>query len=277
MNNLIFNEDITTFRYEDIKVNLNKFKLQYELRNNLKEYIEIGNLLLDDSRKNVNSLGANIFKEIEKLNKENLRVKNLYDFDKNYGYNIVAGVDEVGRGPLAGPIVSAAVILDLNADEQILFIDDSKKLSKALREQLAEEIKEKALAYSIAIIDNNEIDAKGIGYCNHEVFRRAIDQLNIKPDMVLSDGYLIKGFYGINKAVIKGDSKSASIACASILAKVFRDKIMEEYSVEYPQYGFDHNSGYGTKEHINGILNNGSCKLHRQSFLKNINISNNKK
>ena len=197
----------------------------------------------------------------------------MYEFDKSFGdYNFVAGVDEVGRGPLAGPIVSCAVILD-NKDLDnniILGLNDSKKIPQKKREELAKIIKEKALAYYIAISSNEEIDNKGIAYSNNKVFLEACTSLKVKPDLVLSDGYLVKNLNIDNKHVIKGDTKSAAIAAASIVAKVYRDNLMNEYSNEYPGYYFEENSGYGTTKHIEGIKKLGPCKIHRMSFLKNI-------
>ena len=197
----------------------------------------------------------------------------MYSFDKDFGdYRYVAGVDEVGRGPLAGPIVACAVILDLNVidDELILWLNDSKKLSEKKREELAKEIKEKALAYYISEKSNKEIDSEGIAYCNNSIFLEACTSMKIKPDLVLSDGYLVKGINIENKSVIKGDSKSASIAAASILAKVYRDNLMKEYSKEYPYYYFEENAGYGTSKHIEGLKEHGPSNIHRMSFLKNI-------
>lgn len=239
-----------------------------------KELLDLIHLLLEDSRKSINKIGLSLLKYKEKMEKEILRVKNLYDFDKLYAKNgYVIGVDEVGRGPLAGPIVAAAVVLDLNyksINDLILEINDSKKISFSKRYELSKAIKKSAIAYKIALIDNTCIDKKGIGWCNNEVFLQAAKGIDLIPNMVLSDGYSIKGIDLPNKAVIKGDSKSASIACASILAKVFRDNIMMEYSKNYPNYGFEKNMGYGTQEHIESIKKNGITSIHRKSFLNNI-------
>lgn len=188
---------------KDMRENLNSysFKVVSDLvkelevnRDNKAQIKELADLLKDDKRKNVSSLGNRLEKNLNNLIKEEERVKNMYLFDKSFGdYKYVAGVDEVGRGPLVGPIVSAAVILDSsNLDDIILYINDSKKLSEHKREELSEIIKEKALSYSISMCDSKEIDEKGIGYCNNHVFIKACEGLNIKPDLVLSDGYLIK-------------------------------------------------------------------------------------
>lgn len=227
--------------------------------------------LLADHRKAVQGMGLSLKKTKEAEERERLRVKALYQYDLSFG-KIVCGVDEVGRGPLAGPIVGAAVILPMDDTftEMILGIDDSKKISKKNREILAEIIKEKAVAYSIYEMSNLDIDRLGISYCNHEVFRGAVRTLSVTPELVLSDGYKIKDYQGQNIALVKGDTISASIACASIIAKVHRDRLMENYALYYPQYGFDHNAGYGSKDHLDALQEKGPTPIHRISFLSNI-------
>ena len=267
----LLSSDIGAFKFKDIKEEVEKIDVNVSYKT--KEFDNLVNLLLNDSRKNVISLGNKLLKEKNKILDEIKRVRGMYDFDKSFGdFNIVAGVDEVGRGPLAGPIVSCAVILDLDVldEELLLWINDSKKLSEKKREELADIIKEKAVAYHIAMCDSEEIDKRGIGVCNNEVFLDAVNLLKIKPELVLSDGYTIKGIDIPNKSVIKGDTKSATIAAASIVAKVYRDKLMKEYSIKYPYYAFEENVGYGTSKHIGGIKEYGPCKIHRMSFLKNI-------
>lgn len=270
MSNLSFVDEIKTMRFNDIKSSVRGFMSLNPVESNIEAYEVISSALLDDERKNVRSLGDVVKKKIEQYEGEVIRVKALYDFDKSFGYEVVAGVDEVGRGPLAGPIVAAAVVLNNNDKDLILRINDSKKISKEVREELSEIIKRKAISYSIAIKNNKEIDQLGIGYCNNEIFKEAVASLNVKPDIVLSDGYTIKRFDMKNEAVIKGDTKSAAIACASIIAKVYRDKLMEEYSQKYIHYGFEKNVGYGTKEHMEAIVKHGSCDIHRESFIRNI-------
>ncbi|WP_373861663.1 ribonuclease HII [Clostridium tagluense] len=236
-------------------------------------------MLLQDGRKTVQKLGDKMYKSIELKEKEIQRVKKMYEFDKNFGnYKYIAGVDEVGRGPLAGPIVAAAVILDLKANgssDLILRANDSKKLSIACRKELSYIIKEKALAYKIIAIDNKIIDEKGVGFCNNQVFLDCCEEISIVPDLVLLDGYKIKNFSSLNEFVIKGDTKSISIACASIIAKVYRDELMLKYHEEYPNYGFDRNVGYGTQEHVLAIKKYGTTPIHRKSFLRNILENNN--
>lgn len=263
--------NIEDLSYKDIKSFVDKINIKEE-RNNAELVYLIDKLALDN-RKNVKALSEKLQKEKDKIKLESERVRKMYNFDKGFGnYTYVAGVDEVGRGPLAGPIVACAVILDLNVldDELIFWLNDSKKISEKKREELAKEIKNKALAYYIAEKSSNEIDEKGIGFCNNDIFLEACTSMSIKPDLVLSDGYLVKGINIENKSVIKGDAKSASIAAASILAKVYRDNLMKEYSKEYPYYAFEENAGYGTTKHIQGIKEYGPCKIHRMSFLKNI-------
>ncbi|MDO5518364.1 MAG: ribonuclease HII, partial [Clostridium sp.] len=160
--------------------------------------------------------------------------------------------------------------LDVCDDELILYLNDSKKVKEAKREELAEIIKEKALCYHIAVSSNEEIDEKGIGFSNNKVFLDSCNSLEIKPDLVLSDGYLVKNIQLENKSVIKGDTKSACIAAASIVAKVYRDNIMHEYAKKYPHYDFEHNVGYGTSKHIEGLKKYGKCEIHRESFLSNL-------
>lgn len=236
------------------------------------EFCELCEILKADNRKNVQSLERYLSKNKEALINEVKRVKALYEFDMVLSKGkIVAGVDEVGRGPLAGPIVAAAVILDYSSLEDIiLYINDSKAISELKREELAGEIKKRAVSYSISSCSNNEIDEKGIGYCNNRIFLDAVDGLSVKPQLVLSDGYKIKDYSGDNIAIIKGDAKSAAIACASIIAKVYRDKLMKEYNELYPEYDFIHNVGYGSTKHLNALKEFGPTKIHRMSFLKKI-------
>ena len=267
--------DFSSMNYNKIKDYTDEIKAKFSnYSTNSDEIYEIANLLGADNRKNVRSLSDRLINFIKDRTREIERVKKMYNFDNRYldsGY--VAGVDEVGRGPLAGPIVAASVILDLNTsiDSNLLLgIKDSKKLSSKAREELSELIKSKAISYSIAELDNNDIDAKGTAWCNNEVFKMAIGKLSNEPRLVLSDGYPIKNFHLKNEYVIKGDEQSASIACASIVAKVYRDNLMKEYSKIYPYYAFEENAGYGSKEHIDAIKKYGPCKIHRMYFLRNI-------
>ena len=184
----------------------------------------------------------------------------------NSGYKYICGVDEVGRGPLAGPVVCAAVIMPL--DDIIDGVDDSKKVPQKKREKIAEIIAEKAIACHICRIEPQIIDEINILEATKLCMKRAVEGLPIKPDFVLTDGNMTLDIAIPQQSIVKGDALSYSIGAASIAAKVFRDKIMDEYSLVYPQYGFEKNKGYGTSEHIKGIKEAGLCAIHRRSFTK---------
>lgn len=184
------------------------------------------------------------------------------------GYKSVCGVDEAGRGPLAGPVCAAAVILP----EGVIIdgVNDSKKLSEKKRESLFDVIREQALSYSIAYATVDEIEEINILNATMLAMRRAIDGLDIKADYAMIDGNKIPPIDIDAKCIVKGDAKSMSIACASILAKVSRDRLLYKYAEEYPMYGFDKHKGYGTKVHREAILKYGPCPYHRKSFLKKL-------
>lgn len=194
-----------------------------------------------------------------------------YSIENEYrekGFNVICGVDEAGRGPLAGPVYAAAVILP--SDCVIEGLNDSKKLTEKKREALFDEIKEKALAYGIASADEKEIDEINILNATFLAMKRAIDSLSVKPDLALIDGNQ-KPHTDIEEVtVIKGDAKSMSIAAASVLAKVSRDRFMLEMAEKYPQYEFARHKGYGTKLHYEKIAQYGVCDIHRRTFLKKI-------
>lgn len=182
------------------------------------------------------------------------------------GYKIIAGIDEVGRGPLAGPVVCAAVILPL--DDIIEGVDDSKKITKKKREVLYEKIIKKAISYDIERIEPEEIDEINILEATKKCMLACIANLPVKPDLVLIDAVKLNSSVD-TLSIVKGDAKSYLIGAASIVAKVYRDRIMEEYSEVYRDYGFERNSGYGTKEHIAAIKRTGACPIHRKTFIKN--------
>ena len=184
------------------------------------------------------------------------------------GYKMIAGVDEVGRGPLAGPVVCAAVIMPLEAEQLIVGIDDSKKLSAKKREELAEEIKKRALAYTIVQISEKDIDEINILEATKLGMKRAIEGLEISPEVVLTDGNMTIDIAHPQHSVVHGDALSYSIGAASIIAKVFRDNLMVEYAKLYPHYAFEKNMGYGTAAHIQGIKEYGLCPIHRRTFTK---------
>ena len=182
------------------------------------------------------------------------------------GIELICGVDEAGRGPLAGPVCAAAVILPANIE--IPGLNDSKKLTDKKRRELFPTIKEKAIAYSIAFASHTEIDEINILQATYLAMERAINGLSVKPQMALIDGNRAKDFGLPVQTVIHGDSLSASIAAASILAKVTRDDYMEQMAEQYPEYGFEIHKAYGTKAHYEALRTHGACPIHRMSFLK---------
>ena len=204
--------------------------------------------------------------------KEEQRLNELKDIDKSYfkeGYNYICGIDEAGRGPLAGPVVVAAVIMP--KDSMIEGVNDSKKVSEKKREKLYELIIEEAISYSVGIVDQNEIDRINILNATKAGLTEAVRTLKVKPELILVDALTNIDTCGVPyQSIIKGDAKSYSIAAASIIAKVTRDRIMREWDKVYPQYGFEKHKGYGTAAHISAIKENGLCPLHRLSFVKNI-------
>ncbi len=205
-------------------------------------------------------------KREKRLEEEKQRVETLLFYEKKYSaYGHICGVDEVGRGPLAGPVVAGAVILP--PDARILYINDSKKLSQKRREELFDEIMEKAEAVGIGIIGEQRIDEINILQATYEAMRQAIHKLSIAPDCLLNDAVTIPDILIPQVPIIKGDSKSQSIAAASIIAKVFRDRMMEEFDEMYPEYHFASNKGYGTAEHIEAIRKYGPCEIHRRTFI----------
>jgi ribonuclease HII len=191
----------------------------------------------------------------------------IEDEQRAIGFRLIAGVDEAGRGPLAGPVSAAAVILPDGFEHP--YLNDSKKLGEARREAIYEEIltgEMGALAWCSAMASVEEIEELNILEATHLAMRRAVLGLERQPDMVLIDGRPVKGFPLTHLGIIKGDSKSLSIAAASIIAKVERDRLMIAYADEYPQYGFDAHKGYGTKQHLDALDQHGPCPIHRKTF-----------
>ena len=197
------------------------------------------------------------------------RLRSMWEIENGLfekGYKFIAGVDEAGRGPLAAPVYAAAVILPPNV--YIEGLNDSKKISEKKREKLFDEICGTALCYCVATASVDEIDEYNIRNATYIAMNRAIEALKIKPDYVLIDGDCIKECKYPYECVVKGDSKSISIAAASILAKVSRDREMEILSKKYPQYGFEKHKGYGTKAHIAALKEYGPCEIHRKTFIR---------
>lgn len=235
------------------------------------DYPILINNLSKDHRKTVQNLAIKLKKEIENRDNELIRINKMKYFESiqyKKGYNYIAGIDEVGRGPLAGPVVSAAVILP--KDCTILGVNDSKKLSIKKREELYHIIKDKALDIGIGIVEPQEIDRVNIYQATKISMAVAVNNLKETPDYLLIDALKCDNISLPQKAINQGDCKSLSIAAASIIAKVTRDAIMDKYHQIYPNYCFDKNKGYGTLEHREGISNFGITKIHRRSFLKNL-------
>ena len=211
----------------------------------------------------------------ERLEKELARLAAMHEYENAHvDVRFIAGIDEAGRGPLAGPVVAACCILP--KDAVILYLNDSKKVTALRREAMLPEIKEKAIAYGIGIVEEKRIDEVNILQADYEAMRIALqqtsDMLRAKgladaPGLLLNDAVTIPGVDIPQESIIKGDAKSVSIAAASILAKVTRDHLMEEYDTLYPEYGFARNKGYGTKEHIEALKRLGPCPIHRRSFI----------
>ena len=204
----------------------------------------------------------------EKLALERQRLEGMREFENKYSdLGAVAGIDEAGRGPLAGPVVAAAVILP--KDIFLPFLNDSKKVTEKRRDVLFDQIKQEALAYGIGIASNALIDEINILQATYEAMREAISKLNKTPDILLVDAVHIPGINIKQVGIVKGDAKSVNIAAASILAKVTRDRLMLEYDKIYPEYGFASNKGYGTAKHIEALKAYGACDIHRRTFIGN--------
>ena len=203
-----------------------------------------------------------------KLELERIRLEGMREFENKYKeFLYIAGVDEAGRGPLAGPVVAAAVILP--QDAFLPFLNDSKKVSEKRRDVLYDEIKDTAIAYGIGIVSNSVIDEINILQATYEAMREAVKSLSKTPDILLVDAVNIPDINIKQVGIVKGDAKSVNIAAASILAKVTRDRIMSEYDKIYPEYGFASNKGYGTALHIKALKEYGPCNIHRKTFIGN--------
>lgn len=224
--------------------------------------------LRTDPRKSVQLLAEKAMKRLEKEKKELERVQGMIDFEREIaGSTIYCGIDEAGRGPLAGPVVAAAVIMP--RDGKIPYVNDSKQVSEKKREQLYEQILKEAVSYGVGIVDAKRIDEINILQATYEAMREAISKLSVKPDILLNDAVTIPGVSIRQVPIIKGDAKSISIGAASIVAKVTRDRLMVEYDKILPQYGFASNKGYGSAEHIRALQEAGPSPIHRVSFIKN--------
>ncbi len=220
----------------------------------------------EDTRSGVQALIRRSEKQRETLEKETARIYQLQQYERDYeNEGLICGIDEVGRGPLAGPVVAGAVILPKNCE--ILYLNDSKQLSAEKREQLYDIILEHAVAVEIGIVSPQRIDEINILQATYEAMRQAIEKLNPQPAVLLNDAVRIPQVAIQQVPIIKGDAKSVSIAAASIVAKVTRDRMMEQYEEVFPGYGFARNKGYGSKEHIEALQTMGPTAIHRRSFI----------
>ncbi len=230
---------------------------------------ELLNLYREDTRKGVIRLIEKYEKSLEKLKKERERLARMRIYEEKYEHiGLVCGVDEAGRGPLAGPVVAGAVILPAGCE--ILYLNDSKQLSAKMRETLYDEIYQKAVAVGVGIVGHERIDEINILQATYEAMRKAVASLETVPQVLLNDAVTIPDITIPQVPIIGGDAKSLSIAAASVVAKVTRDRIMCEYDREMPQYGFASHKGYGSAAHMEAIRRYGPSRIHRKSFLKNI-------
>lgn len=229
---------------------------------------ELCALYAGDTRAGVQNLIARCRKKKAALEKERERLRQMRKYEREYSrYNLICGIDEAGRGPLAGPVAAAAVILP--GDSEILGLNDSKKLTAKKRELLYDEIMEKAVAAAVGIVSPERIDQINILQATYEAMRKAVGSLGVEPEILLNDAVTIPELAIPQVPIIKGDAKSVSIAAASIIAKVTRDRMMVEYEERYPGYGFASNKGYGSAEHIEALRRLGPSPIHRKSFIGN--------
>ena len=241
---------------------------KYKTAGNVAEWKAFAEAYRDDARAGVVKLVNSANKQIEAYGKEVLRTEKLKEFEHKYedlGY--ICGIDEVGRGPLAGPVYAAAVVLP--KDCKILYLNDSKQLSAKKREELYEIIMKEAVSVGIGYREPQRIDEINILQATFEAMRDAISALTVTPAVLLNDAVKIPEIDIKQVPIIKGDAKSVSIAAASIVAKVTRDRLMDEYDAKYPEYGFASNKGYGSAAHIEAIRKYGPCEIHRRSFIGN--------
>lgn len=233
-----------------------------------REREELIALYRQDSRAGVQKVVQKFLREQEKLEEERCRIEAMKVYERQYaGRGLVCGIDEAGRGPLAGPVVAGAVILPV--DEEILYLNDSKQLSAKKREELYEVIMEKAVAVGVGCVGSRRIDEINILQATYEAMRQAIGRLSRSPAVLLNDAVTIPGVDIPQVPIIKGDAKSVSIAAASIVAKVTRDRMMVEYDRTIPGYGFASNKGYGSAAHIEALKKCGPSPIHRRSFIGN--------
>ncbi len=242
----------------EIKAVLDTVSLE-ELPEKIKQY-EV------DERKGVKNLIVRAKKKLDDYQKELERTEQMKQYEKKYAeYTFICGIDEVGRGSLAGPVVAAAVILP--KDCNILYLNDSKQLSEEKREELYDKIMKEVVSVGVGIVSQERIDEINILQATYEAMRQAVKNLTVTPDLLLNDAVTIPELSMKQVPIIKGDAKSISIAAASIIAKVTRDRMMVEWDKCYPEYGFASNKGYGSQAHIQALKEFGPCVLHRTTFI----------
>jgi ribonuclease HII len=245
-----------------------KIKEKFET-SEMKQWSQLQQMYGSDDRQGVKKLLEKYKKQQQRYEQEILRTEKMKEFEYKYQeYSYICGIDEVGRGPLAGPVVAGAVILP--KEEEILYLNDSKQLSEKKREELYDIIMDKAVGVGIGVVPPARIDEINILQATYEAMRIAISKLPVKPDLLLNDAVTIPQVDIKQIGIIKGDARSISIAAASIVAKVTRDRMMVEYDKLYPEYYFASNKGYGSKAHVEVLKQIGPCAIHRSSFLGKI-------
>lgn len=245
---------------------------EYISKKQIQSYPDLIPRLKQDPRAAVKKIGESLEKKVSSRDKEVdriIKMKSIEAVYYNKGIHRIGGIDEVGRGPLAGPVVTCVIILKPESNR--LYVNDSKKVSKKIRESLCEQLLEDALDYAIGQVENDVIDNLNILNATKKAMTDSLTTLSVKPDLLLIDALRIDSEIP-QKAIIHGDAASYTIAAASIVAKVYRDNLMQIYHEEYPEYGFDHNMGYGTAEHIKALQNYGPTPIHRRSFIQNLGL-----
>lgn len=250
-----------------MRKSISEIRKEFEMAGKEK-LLELFAVYADDSRAGVAGLIQQYRKKEEALQKEIARIEAMKVYERQYDHvGWICGIDEAGRGPLAGPVVAGAVILPENP--KILYLNDSKKLSEKKREELFDVIMDQAVAVGVGIVGPQRIDEINILQATYEAMRQAIEKLDIVPQILLNDAVLIPDVIIPQVPIIKGDAKSVSIAAASIIAKVTRDRMMREYDKLMPEYGFAGHKGYGSAAHIEAIKKYGPSPIHRATFIKN--------
>ncbi|MEN8905957.1 MAG: ribonuclease HII [Clostridiales bacterium] len=252
----------------DKKIKIKDIKEKIDIMD-IKEALSYLYFMKSNYKINLDKIIERYEKKMEKIKLEDVRLDKLMHFEKlayKHNFNLVCGIDEAGRGPLAGPVVAAAVILPKN--KKIYGVNDSKKLSPKKRDELYDVIVKEAVSYGVGIVDHIYIDRFNILNATKKAMKEAIGQLNKEPECLFIDSERLQDVKIKQKSIIKGDTLSISIAAASIIAKVTRDRIMCDYDDKYPEYGFEKHKGYGTKDHIESIKLNGLCSIHRISFTR---------